>query len=208
MVPASSYLADVGADHGKLGIYLLSNNIVKRVQSIENKPGPFCRMKANYEDANLSNKVDFSLSDGLTDLRQGVDTVVIAGVGGLLTNKILTADVSKLARIKTIIVDPHRDTYEVRKQISLLGYEIVDEKLVYEDKIYYSIIRFDKVGNPVEYSEDELLFGPVLLKNRNDLFTYFLRDQIDKIDKILKSNIPLEKREYYLHLKERINSIL
>jgi len=204
MVDSGSYLADVGSDHALLPIYLLQKGTVKWVQAIENKTEPFLRTKRNVEAAGLASHVHCSLSDGLTELSDEVDAVSICGIGGLLTCQILEKNPSRLGNVKTIILDPHRDLAAVRKRVSALGYRLIDEKMVYEQKIFYSVMKWRKGSADQPYGPDELAFGPILMEKRDETFLRYLGEQKEKISKILNRGLPKEKREYYLDLYRRI----
>lgn len=208
-VPKDCYLADVGSDHAMLPIFLLQKGTVKWVQAIENKIHPFVRMKGNIEGAGLSSHVKCTMADGLNELSENVDALSICGIGGLLTCEILERDPNKLLNIKTIILDPHRDLVAVRKRISQLGFHITDEKMVYEQKIYYSIMKWE-VGAPKKpYNQDELLFGPVLLKKHDEVYLDYLGEERSKVNAILNGPaLPKEKREHYLDLYRRISKQL
>lgn len=199
------YLADVGSDHALLPIYLLQTNKIKWCQAIENKSGPYVRMKAAINEAGFSSYVDCSLSDGLDELNDEVNSIVIAGMGGLKTIEILEKHKDKLSHVDTIIVDPHRDIAKVRKHVTALGYKIVDEKMIFEDKIYYSIIKFKRSDTPIKYNEEQYLFGPINLSKKDEVFSDFLLLQKKKINDILNGpNLNKEKREYYLDLYRHI----
>ena len=139
-IKEQSNVADVGADHGLLEIYLLENEKVNSIMAIENKSGPFSILKNNLKDYD----VKLSLSNGIEDIDEIVDTLVIAGMGGMLIVDILNSHKEKLANIKQIVVDAHRDNEYVRRQISNLGFYIEKEKIVYEKGTYYFVISFIK----------------------------------------------------------------
>ena len=149
----NSNVIDVGADHGLLEIYLLEQNKVNSLFAVENKIGPYTILKNNLKDY----KVDLSLSDGISEMPKHVDTIVIAGMGGILISDILKAHKEKLTNVKQIVVDAHRDNRLVRENITKLGYYIEKEQIVFENNKYYSVISFLK-GHK-DYSEDELEWG-------------------------------------------------
>jgi tRNA (adenine22-N1)-methyltransferase len=208
LVDPDCYLADVGSDHAMLPIYLLQKGTVKWVQAIENKMAPYLRMKGNIEGAGFSSHVLCTLGDGLTSLSPEVTGLTICGIGGLLTCQILEKDPSKLQNIHSIILDPHRDLVAVRERVSQLHFHLIDETMVYEDKIYYSIMKWAP-GDPVRpYSEDELLFGPFLMLKRGEIYKDYIKDQRQKVNVILNGGLPKDKREYYLNLYRRITAQL
>ena len=149
----NSNVIDVGADHGLLEIYLIEQNKVNSLFAVENKVGPYTILKNNLKDY----KVDLSLSDGISEMPKHVDTIVIAGMGGILISDILKAHKEKLTDVKQIVVDAHRDNRLVRENITKLGYYIEKEQIVFENNKYYFVISFLK-GHK-DYSEDELEWG-------------------------------------------------
>lgn len=206
MVPQGTYLADVGSDHAYLPISLIQRGIISYAQAIENKMGPFLRMQGNVDDAGLSSHIDVSLSDGLDKLNDGVQTLCLCGLGGMLTCQILEKNLDKLDNIKTIICDPHHDLVAVREKISALGYHISDEKMVYENKIYYTIIRFDKGDLDKPYNYHDLHFGPIARRERSQVFLDWIEINRKAVGEQLNKNLSPERKEAYLRLYRALAS--
>lgn len=200
MVEPGSYLADVGSDHALLPIHLVESGKISWAMAIENKTGPFLRMTQAIDEAGLNGRISASKSDGISVLRDGVDTLAICGMGGLLSCDILERNKENLEQIKTIILDPHRDLEAVRRRVAALGFYIDDETMVYEDRIYYTIIRFKKGLPTIPYSLADCLFGPVLRKKRGETFIRWLENQKKTLSGLLDKNLGKEARERYLFL--------
>ena len=198
MVDPSSYLADIGSDHGFLPIHLVQEGKIQWAQAVENKMGPYLNLKHNVESAGLSTHISVTFSDGISSLNGGVDTLVLAGMGGQLTIDILSSHVENLDNIQTIILDPHKDLSKTRYALAKLGYHIVDEAMVHEDKIYYCIMKFRKGEPKRPYTVEELMFGPVIMKKRDETFRSYLLHQKAKLNKLLNGPISKESREKYL----------
>ena len=169
----NSNVIDVGADHGLLEIYLLEQNKANSLFAVENKIGPFTILKNNLKDY----KVDLSLSDGISEMPEHVDTIVIAGMGGILISDILKAHKEKLTNVKQIVVDAHRDNRLVRETITNLGYYIEKEQIVFENNKYYFVISFLK-GHK-KYSEDELEWG--YQTNNDPLFKDYKEHELNTL---------------------------
>ncbi len=198
-VPQGSYLADVGSDHAWLPIHLVESGRIEWAQAIDNKVGPFIRMKENVQSSKAANHILCSRSDGIAELSQGVDTIAICGMGGLLACEILEAHPEKLHNVSTIIMDPHRDLIAVRKRVTELGFHIEEEAMVFEDKIYYTIIKFVRGFPDHTYTNNELAFGPYLLLHGDAIFDEWMLTQKNKVSKLLNTpNLPKEKRDAYL----------
>lgn len=204
MVKEGSYLADVGSDHALLPISLIQRGKISYAQAIDNKAGPFMRMKGNVDDNGLSSRIRCSLSDGLDDLSSEIDTLALCGMGGLLTCEILEKHPEKLDAIRYIICDPHRDLVAVRKRVCALGYFIDDEIIVKENKIYYFLIRFAKGNVAAPYSGNDLYFGPILRKKRDPLYLEWLEEIRKKVGAQFDKNLSPEKKESYQRLYRAI----
>ena len=207
MVPCG-VLADVGSDHGKLIISLFQNGVISKGYAIENKKGPFDRLKKAIKENNASDGVIPMLSDGISDLPSDVDTVIIAGMGGFNIVEILKSHVRKLKNVSTIIVDAHKSIPEMRKQICKLGYVIADEEMVCEDNIYYEIIKF--IAGEVGYLDDpDIEFGPIVRNEKSCTFKEKYNSRIKEIDRLLLNNkMPESKTRELNKEKERIRSVL
>ena len=106
-----------------------------------------------------------------------------------------------------MILSPHSDLYNVRKEITKLGYKIEKEIIMYDQKKPYIVIKFVK-GNET-YSDDELFFGPILLKDKNESFYKFYQQLNEKNKDVLKK-IPNDnaiKLELELMIKKIDNII-
>ena len=199
MVPKGAYLADIGSDHAWLPIHLVETGKIDFAMAIDNKLGPFMRMKDNVAHSKAANRIVCSHSDGITAIGDSVDALAICGLGGLLSCEILEAHPEKLGNIQTIIMDPHRDLIAVRRRVSELGFHIEDEEMVHEDRTYYTIIRFVRGAPKVPYTPNQLAFGPVLMEKKSAIYVEWLHAQKAKISKLLNTpNLPQARRESYL----------
>ena len=208
MVPLGSVVADVGSDHGKLIISLFENCVISKGYAIENKKGPYNRLVKALEEAKIIDNVVPLFSDGITDLPEAVNTVVIAGMGGNTIVDILKKNRSKLKNVETIIVDAHNSIPFMREEISKLGYIIADEQMVEEDGTYYEIVKF-RVGNIAIYGDKDLEFGPILRMEKSPLFKQKYQNRLDEIDKLLKKHSLPESRINELNIeKEKIRGVL
>ena len=177
---------DVGADHGLLEKYLIDNEIVKHIIAVENKKGPLDILKNNL----IGYDITISYSDGIKDITPEVDTLVLAGMGGMLIVNILNSDSSKLKNVKHIIIDAHKDIEFVRREISKLGYYIKTEKIVYENNIYYFVINFES-GNK-KLTDIEYEFGVNI--SMDPLFEKYRESQIEKMMEISKFDESIKEK--------------
>ncbi len=183
LVDTESVVFDIGSDHGKLIKALIDNKKISRGAANENKKGPYLRLKEALKDYT---NIKVLFSDGLDILDEEVDTLILAGMGGHLIIDILTKHKDKLDQIKTIICDAHNDLEFIRKSIINLGFNIIDESIIYERKVYYEIIKFVKDDNKIIYDDLDLKYGPILIKKQDDIFKLKHQQRLNKIDELLK----------------------
>ena len=72
-------VADVGCDHGYLGIYLLTQGIAKSVIESDVAEGPLQSAMRNAVKYGTKNKMFFHLSDGVQNIPRDFDCMVCAG---------------------------------------------------------------------------------------------------------------------------------
>ena len=84
-------VADIGCDHGYLGIYLLKNGIAQSVIASDIREGPLQSAVRNSEKFGVRDKMQFYLSDGVKNIPRDFDTLVCAGMGGDTMVSILSA---------------------------------------------------------------------------------------------------------------------
>lgn len=180
---------DVGSDHGYLLIELRKYSQTLNLKGVENKIGPFNRLK----DATSNKNIEVSLSDGIDELTSNYDTLVLAGLGYETIKTIISKHIDKLDYIENIIVDSHNYLDKIRFFFTELNYFVNNEEIIEEKGIFYEIIHFKK-GN-FKYSKEDFIFGPILLKNKSEVFKNKYKKLIKKNDEILKQ-IPSESEKY------------
>ena len=181
LVDENKVVYDVGSDHGLLPCFLVKENICPKAYAVDNKIGPLNRAKEAIKEYKLEDKVIPILSNGIDDVKDDVDIITIAGMGYYTVADILKdKDIFKYK----FIIQVNKDVEELRRFISENNYTIINEKIVKEGH-YYEIVVFDcKHHN--SYSDIEIKYGPILLKNKEALFIEYLEFTRDKYLNIYK----------------------
>lgn len=168
MVTKGNRLADVGCDHGYLSIWLVSEKTVPSAIAMDVRPGPLSRARENITRYGLEDYIETRLSDGLAKLEPGEgDTLVIAGMGGPLMERILKDGAKVREGFQELILQPQSDLPHFRHFLSEIGWEIVREEMIKEDGKFYPMMKAvrNNAGEKTVYTEEEAWFGPLLLKN-------------------------------------------
>ncbi len=190
LIPDNSFILDIGCDHALLDIYtVLNKSNVKAIASDINE-GPLKFAKKNIEKYNVSDKVTISLGDGLNSYKDGVDTVIMSGLGSNTIVNILNNGKDKISKLSKLIISSNNDYYFLRKSICDMGFYIASERIVYDNNKYYPIIVFEK-GNK-RYNDYDFKYGPVLLKNKDVCFINYLKYSRDKLLFIYNSIVNID----------------
>ena len=75
-------VADIGCDHGYLGIHLLKNGIAASMIEADINEAPLQSAMRNAEKYDVAEKMTFHLSDGANNIPRDFDVLVCAGMGG------------------------------------------------------------------------------------------------------------------------------
>lgn len=188
MVTEGNRLVDVGCDHGYLPVYLIQQKKIPSAIAMDVRKGPLSRAQEHISQYGLEEYITTRLSDGLAGLMAGEgDTLVIAGMGGPLMERILTDGKSVRDSFSELILQPQSDIPHFRRFIQSEGWVIVEEKMVEEDGKFYPMMRvipegkqekdFSETGmNSNSYTLQEA-FGKFLLKEKDPvLYRYLQRE--------------------------------
>ena len=172
LVPVHSKVIDVGCDHGLLSIYLDLEKKCKVIATDVNI-NALNMAKINVKKYNVSN-VETILTDGLDGIDISKDDyIIIAGMGTTTIKHIL----SNKTLSDNLIISSNNQWLELRKYVTSLGYIILDERFVVDQKKSYVIIQFKK--GKKNYSKLDLKYGPILKKDTN-----YLIYELEKLFKV------------------------
>jgi len=179
-------LVDVGCDHGLLSIYLIENNLVKKVIASDVNANALSSAINNISKANLD--IETVLSDGIRDVDlNGINTLVIAGMGASTIRHILS-DGDRLKNIDKIITQSNNDHEMLREFMNKIGYYLDNELYVLDKGKWYvtsSFVKSNKKNN-----KSIIKYG---LLNNKEYNQYMIDSKEAILDKIPFSSI--EARE-------------
>ncbi len=179
-------LVDVGCDHGLLSIYLIENNLVKKVIASDVNANALSSAINNISKANLD--IETVLSDGIRDVDlNGINTLVIAGMGASTIRHILS-DGDRLKNIDKIITQSNNDHEMLREFMNKIGYYLDNELYVLDKGKWYVTSSFVKSNK--KNSKSIIKYG---LLNNKEYNQYMIDSKEAILDKIPFSSI--EARE-------------
>lgn len=198
-------LADIGTDHGYIPIYSVNNGLCSKAIACDINSGPLISAKENIGLYNLSAKIETRLSNGLEALSpMEADTIVIAGMGGLLIRDILTDGKDKIGDETLLILQPMVAVDQLREFLIGNGYDIFKEHLAREGEKFYNILCVKK--GDCQYTEKEILFGKGLENDENySDYMNFHKNVTEKIiNGLKKSSNKEDEIAYYEKILELI----
>jgi tRNA (adenine22-N1)-methyltransferase len=181
LCPTNGPLVDIGSDHGQLLQILFQQGFAFRLYGSELSTSSFQSLKKSTEE------FPFHLyqANGLNDLPEGIMTVVIAGMGGLLILDMLSSGIAALANIQTLVLGPQRDAKKLRQWLVNHQWTIKEEKFVLDGDKGYPLLVAQR-GTMI-LTDIEATYGPILINQRAPAFISWLR--IEK--KILTKSLAL-----------------
>lgn len=199
----NTQIVDIGCDHGLLDIYLAKNRDNVKIIASDINQNALNNAVINVNKYKLNDIIECRLSDGLDKIgKDEINTIIISGMGAHTIVGILYKGMKKLKNVDNIIVQSNNNMDFLRYKLTKLGYYIIDECLVEDSKIIYTIIKFKK-GFRI-YSYKKLYFGPILLKKQDSLFKEKCLNDLEKLQTLYKL-IPKSHHHHRFITKKKIN---
>jgi tRNA (adenine22-N1)-methyltransferase len=185
LVPEGNTVADIGTDHAYIPVFLVKSGKMKRGIANDVRKGPLEKAREVIERHHLEDRIETRLGNGLEVLKAGeADTVVMAGMGGMLIRDLLEAGKGVLEGVKRLVLQPMNAQEVVREWLVKNGFEIVDETLARERERIYQVIAAQP-GR--QEAEDPFYYeiGRVLIEKNHPLLPDLLKSKEKEYIKII-----------------------
>lgn len=176
VLPRCNVLADVGCDHGYVGLGALERDLAQRVVFVDISLPSLQKAQRNCPQS-LKTRATFVCRNGLGDL--DVDCAVIAGMGGMEIISVL--DNAKTLP-QNLVLQPMRNQQDVRLRL-LRDYEILTDETFFDGK-FYDLITAVK-GKGCSLTHEQLVFGKDNLKKPSADFVAYLQKLQKEYQQIL-----------------------
>jgi len=172
--PSLSRWADIGCDHGYLGIYLLQNGLASAVIASDVNQGPLDSAVKNAAKFAVSENIRFYLSDGVRNIPREFDTMVCAGMGADTMISILEAAPWLKSKQYRLILQCQSRRPALRRYLSDNGWCILRETLARDGKFLYPVMEV--VFSPAPpLTEAQTHISPALLESNSPLLPDFFQ---------------------------------
>lgn len=150
-------VADVGCDHGYLSAYLLERNPDLHVLACDVSEPSLQKARDLMKAKGYADRVEFACCDGLRQIAEPVDVIVIAGMGGQLILRIVEAGLTQIGGA-SLVLQANTDIPLLRAGLARLGFGIEEE--AYNEaagRRYVTILS--RRAQPRSLTEREALLG-------------------------------------------------
>ncbi len=201
-MPDAGCLADIGCDHAYVAIEAVRRGRAARALACDVRKGPLQQAAEHILCAGLAGKIETRLSDGLEKVAPGeADTVVVAGMGGPLMERILQGRLRDFAHF---VLSPQSEIPHFRRFLLTEGMQIDEETMLIDEGKYYVILnvskRADATSSDSMYvTEEDFLYGGRLLRRLDPVLKSFLEKEKTRYEGILRQTDSLEVRTAYQH---------
>jgi len=202
-------VADIGCDHGYLGIHLLLQGLASSVIASDVNEGPLQSALRNAHKFGVNKKMAFYLSDGVRSIPRDFDTMVCAGMGADTMISILSAAPWLKDPKYRLILQCQSKRPELRRWLSREGYAIRRETLAQDGKFIYPIAEVVYAPEEAPLTEAQLHITPALLSSGSTLLGPFYDRVVNglqiSVDGMRRNGG--EKYETYVALLEELKKL-
>lgn len=204
MVDSCEVFCDVGSDHGYLALAILQEGLAKEVIATDLRKQPLLHTQNTFAQANVFDHISYYLCDGISQVKKDMNCVVICGMGADLILKIIRQDLDRFKKLSQIITQANTKIPFLRQEMSLMGFEMIQEKIV-KDGFFYIAQSYHYTGKILEIHEMEMNYG-CLLRVDDPLTQEYLMNEKSTLYFILKNNPNSKKHQHLLTLlQKRLN---
>ncbi len=158
-------LCDVGCDHGYVGFECLKRGKAKNVIFSDISAPSLEKAKALVKsEGDFEGRATFCVANGL-EKAKGVDSCVIAGMGGEEIMKILAGDIPEFC-----VLQPMSEVEKLREFLQEKG-NIKTDRLFYDRGKYYNLITLER--GSCKLSKFQIMFGKSNLEKPCEDFLEF-----------------------------------
>ena len=176
-VRPGSRVADIGCDHGYLGIHLLTQGIAASMIEADINEGPLQSAMRNADKFGVRDQMTFYLSDGAKNIPRDFDTLVCAGMGGDTMIHILeNASWLRSDRYR-LILQCQSKTPMLRSYLSEKGWQIARELVMRDGRFLYTVMEVLWQPDAPRLTLAQTYISPALLENSGEV----LREYYDRI---------------------------
>nr|WP_311565190.1 class I SAM-dependent methyltransferase [Peptoniphilus grossensis] len=186
LVDFGATVIDVGTDHGYVPNFLCEKKISRDIIATDISKNSLEKSIELTRERDNEKYIRNILANGI--VKENRDNIIIAGLGGIQIAEIILNSIEIARSAKKLILQPMQKTNILRRELNNMGFEIIDEEIIFEDDRYFEIILARYFGEIKKLEEVDFYFSKSLMEKKDKVYLDFLRERQRELEKIL-SNI-------------------
>ncbi len=198
LIEKDKKVIDIGCDHAFLAVILRQNGHEAEIVCTDLRKGPCEKARENLDLYGYTD-VPVIRTPGVQGIEFQADIAVMAGMGYKTVTEIIEKDMDYFRKCEKIIIQMNHSNDLLRRWLHEHGFTIADEIMI-KDYKYYEILTVEN-GYQILLPE-EIIYGPVLLRERSPEFIAYYVEKVEKLGKVLREITP-DHPDYEMVNKKR-----
>lgn len=203
-IGVTNRVADIGCDHGYLGISLLKNGQAQSVIAADIRPLPLQAARENAKRFGFEEQMEFYLSDGAAEIPRDFDVMVCAGMGADTIISILENAPWLKRTSYRLILQCQSKTAMLRKYLNEESFCIQRESVLKDGRFLYTVMEV-VYQQDAPFTPGQCHFSPALAKEHTEENIAYYRQVVARLERAVtgqKENADPSLVEALRELKE------
>lgn len=183
-IGTTNRVADIGCDHGYLGISLLKNGQAQSVIAADIRPMPLQAAKENTKRFGFEQQMEFYLSDGAAEIPQDFDVMVCAGMGADTIVSILENAPWLKSSAYRLILQCQSKTAMLREYLNENGFSICRESALKDGRFLYTVMEvIYRQQSP--FTPGQCHFSPALAREHTEENVAYYHQVVARLERTI-----------------------
>ena len=183
LVDFGATVIDVGTDHGYVPNFLCEKKISRDIIATDISKNSLEKSIELTKKMGNEKFIRNILANGI--VKENRDNIIIAGLGGIQISEIILNSIEISKSAKKLILQPMQKTNILRRELNNMGFEIIDEEIIFEDDRYFEIIIVKFNGKKKSLDELDFYFSNILINKKDKVYLSYLSERKFELEKIL-----------------------
>lgn len=192
LVDFGATVIDVGTDHGYVPNFLCEKKISRDIIATDISKNSLEKSIELTKKMGNEKFIRNILANGI--VKKNRDNIIIAGLGGIQIAEIILNSIEISKSAKKLILQPMQKTNILRRELNNMGFEIIDEEIIFEDDRYFEIIIAKFNGKKKSLDELDFYFSKSLINKKDKVYLAYLSERKVELEKILNKINKFNKR--------------
>ncbi|MDU6783248.1 class I SAM-dependent methyltransferase [uncultured Peptoniphilus sp.] len=206
LVDFGATVIDVGTDHGYVPNFLCEKKISRDIIATDISKNSLEKSIELTKKMGNEKFIRNILANGI--VKENRDNIIIAGLGGIQIAEIIFNSIEISRSAKKLILQPMQKTNILRRELNNMGFEIIDEEIIFEDDRYFEIIIAKFNGKKKSLDELDFYFSKSLINKKDKVYLAYLSERKVELEKILNkinkdNKRSIKRRDELINLLKR-----